>query len=288
MTAYDSARVIVAGPNRRIIFSSGNGLATVNGHEVRSGAPFLENDQFMVPARFCLENMGYRLTWHSSPSYSIDLVPIELNNVVIGTIRERQETSTLIIDVQYPRLSGLESTDIQEAMNSYFASRPNATLQQAYQNEKEMIAGGFTQWATEAALNYTVEYNEKGFLSLLFEDYLYLGGVHGNTCRTGYLADLKTGKTYSTLKDLFKDGTDYVALLSPEVKKQFDGMGEGLALSPFEQIRPDQGFYIKGNDLVIYFDLYEHTPYAAGFPEFHIPLSTLSSVLVPELAVLAE
>lgn len=289
VTAYDPARVTVAGPNNRVVFGNGSSLATVSGHETYCGGlPFIENDQLMVPARFLLESMGYQLTWSDKPSFSIDLIPVTLNNFVIGTVRERQETATLIIDLQYPKLSGLESRDVQDAMNAYFASSPDAMLQQAYQNEKDMIAGGYTQWPTEASRNYTVEYNQNGFLGLLLDNYLYLGGAHGSTIRTGYFADVKTGKTYATLKDLFKDGTDYISLLSPEVKKQFDAMGEGAALASFERIRPDQGFYIKGNDLVIYFDVYEYTPYAAGFPEFHIPLPTLSNVLVPELAALAK
>lgn len=135
--------------------------------------------------------------------------------------------------------------------------------------------------------NYTVECNEGGFLDFLFEDYLYTGGAHGLTQRSGYLADVKSGKAYLALKDLFKDGTDYISLLSAEVKKQFDALDLPL-LQPFERIRPDQGFYIKDGDLVIYTDLYEYTPYVAGFPEFHIPLSSLADVLVPELAALSR
>lgn len=287
VTAYDPGRVTVAGPKSRMVFSTGSGIAVVGGHETRCDLPFLENDQLMVPARFFLENMGFRVGWSSDPAYTVDLTPVELNDLVIGTVRERQETVTLIVDIQYPKLSGLDSAQVQDTMNAYFASRTGPSLAQAYQSEKDNIAGGFTQWPTDVALNYTVKCNEKGFLGILFEDYLYTGGAHGMTLRAGYLADVKTGKTYGSLKDLFKDGTDYIPLLSAEVKKQFDTIGLTL-LQPFEEIRPDQGFYVKDGDLVIYTDLYEYTAYALGFPEFRIPLSTLSNVLVPELVVLAQ
>ena len=285
---YDPGRVTIAGPNARVVFSIGAGSATVNGHEVRCDLPFEKDGQLLVPARFFLENMGYRVRWSGGPPCAVDLVPVQLNDLVIGTVRERLETSTLIVDVQYPRVSGLESKAVQDAVNAYFAKRINDLLAQGYQSEKESVEGGWaTLNPTEVAANYTVEFNEKGFLDLLFEDYLYTGGAHGMTTRSGYLVDVKTGKTYETLKDLFKDGTDYISLLSAEVKKQFDVLGLPL-LQPFEQIRPDQGFYIKDGDLVIYTDLYEYTPYAAGFPEFRIPLSSLADVLVSELAALCR
>lgn len=285
---YDPGRVTVAGPNARITFATGGSTAVVNGHEVRCDYPFDKNGQLMVPARFFLENMGYRVRWSGGPPCAVDLVPIELNDLVIGTVRERRETLTLIVDVQYPKVSALKSQAVQDAMNAYFANRISDLLAQGYQSEKESIEGGWaTRNPTEVAANYTVALNEKGFLCLLFEDYLYTGGAHGMTTRSGYLVDVKTGKTYETLKDLFKDGTDYVSLLSAEVKKQFDESGLPL-LQPFERIRPDQGFYIKDGDLVIYTDLYEYTPYAAGFPEFRIPLSSLADVLVPELAALCR
>lgn len=288
VAAPDPGRVTVAGPNARITFSTSGSTAVVNGHEVRCDLPFEKSGQLMVPARFFLENMGYRVRWSGGPPCAVDLVPIELNDLVIGTVRERLETAFLVVDVQYPKVSGLESQAVQDAMNAYFSNRIKDLLAQGYQSEKDSIEGGWaTRNPTEVVANYTVEFNEKGFLDLLFEDYLYTGGAHGMTTRSGYLIDVKTGKTYETLKDLFKDGTDYISLLSAEVKKQFDALGLPL-LQPFEQIRPDQGFYIKDGDLVIYTDLYEYTPYAAGFPEFRIPLSSLADVLVPELAALCR
>lgn len=50
-------------------------------------------------------------------------------------------------------------------------------------------------------------------------------------------------------------------------------------LGEFEGIRPDQDYYIVDNVLVIYFQLYEISPYAAGFPYFPIPLYKIESIL---------
>ena len=46
-------------------------------------------------------------------------------------------------------------------------------------------------------------------------------------------------------------------------------------LFPFEAIRADQDFYLSNNELVVYFQAYEYTPYAAGIPEFAAGFPTI-------------
>ncbi len=63
-----------------------------------------------------------------------------------------------------------------------------------------------------------MNFNQRGILSITFDDYMYTGGAHGGTVRSSYTVDLDTGRTYS-LKDLFASGADYVALLNDRVKE---------------------------------------------------------------------
>ncbi|MGE5484689.1 MAG: DUF3298 and DUF4163 domain-containing protein [Ignavibacteriales bacterium] len=189
------------------------------------------------------------------------------------------------IDVQYPKVSGL-AADVQDSMNKYFADRTNTPKASAYESDRLNVEAGQLERPTELFCNYLVRYNRNGLLSLTMDDYLYSGGAHGGTIRTGYTADVKSGKTYA-LKDLFTPGTDYVTVISEEVGKQI--VEQGLAtLVPFTAIRPDQDFYLSGHSLVIYFQQYELMPYSYGFPEFRIPLSSLETVLVPEIAGISQ
>ncbi|HHY20883.1 MAG TPA: DUF3298 domain-containing protein [Bacilli bacterium] len=50
-------------------------------------------------------------------------------------------------------------------------------------------------------------------------------------------------------------------------------------LNGFTVIRPDQDFYIADKALVIYFQLYEITPYAYGFPMFPISVYEIQDII---------
>lgn len=84
-------------------------------------------------------------------------------------------------------------------------------------------------------------------------------------------------RVYS-LKDLFKPSSPYVERLSAIVAQQIKERDIGL-LSPFTGIAADQSFYIADKTLVLYFQLYELTPYVFGFPFFPISVYELSDII---------
>ncbi len=118
----------------------------------------------------------------------------------------------------------------------------------------------------------------------MLDKYLYEGGAHGRTKRSGYTVYLETGKTYE-LKDLFKPGADYVSVINAEIAEQIKERDLSL-LAPFLSVRPDQDFYIKDGQIIVFFQQYELMAYAYGFPEFRIPRAVLGDILVDELLAL--
>lgn len=278
-------KVTVSKGGKRVTLWLGRSAADVNGHEVLTyGRPTMLDGQLLVPVRFLLESLGYKVTWQGHPEPTVDLKPIEENDIIIGTVRKRMQTETLQIDVQYPWIYGLPD-EIQEPINDFFAGRVLPIIQEgrdldAQNAEYSEISGHLLQ--TVVFLDYRVACNQKGLLSVVLDDYLYSGGAHGITRRYGYTVNLGTGKVY-TLADLFREGTDYVSLISEEVARQIAAQ-DLQTLVPFETIREDHDFYVEDGYLVIYFQQYELMPYAWGFPEFRIPLESLADVLVPELA----
>lgn len=278
-----ASQVTVTYKGKELEFNLGGSWTVVNGHEVICPmVPTLDGDRVMVPLRFLLENLGFAVKWIGGTPSRVDIRPVSENALIIGTIRETQVTGTLKIDVQYPRLAGLAAA-IQDPINAFFESRVRPVIDQGYQSEKDSLASADYRWQTEVFANYTVAYNQKGLLSLVFDDYLYCGGAHGGTTRTGYTVDIASGKTYA-LKDLFAPGADYVSRLSAEVTKQIKAQGIE-PLTPFTAIRADQDFYINNDDcLVVFFRQYELMPYAFGFPEFKVPLASLKDILAPDLA----
>ncbi|BBH19931.1 hypothetical protein Back11_12760 [Paenibacillus baekrokdamisoli] len=126
---------------------------------------------------------------------------------------------------------------------------------------------------------FELKTNEKNVLSLSLFNYAYTGGAHGLTLQESLSFDMGTGRHYS-LSELFKSGSHYVNRLSELIKLQI-ATRQIATLNPFQSIRPDQSFYIADRALVLYFALYELTPYAFGFPYFPISIYELSDIINP-------
>ncbi|QYR19033.1 DUF3298 and DUF4163 domain-containing protein [Paenibacillus sp. sptzw28] len=126
---------------------------------------------------------------------------------------------------------------------------------------------------------FEIKTNEKNVLSLSLFNYAYTGGAHGLTLQQSLTFETGTGKSYS-LSELFKPGSPYIHRLSEIIKRQIAAR-EIAVLDPFESIRADQPFYIADRALVIYFALYELTPYAFGFPYFPISVYDLYDIINP-------
>lgn len=121
-----------------------------------------------------------------------------------------------------------------------------------------------------AYFDYTIAYNQKDILSIVFQDYQFAGGAHGGINQFAYTVNLKTGQFYE-LKDFFKEGTDYMNVINQAVKAGLDERDLTAALfEPFTSIREDQGFYLSNDGLVVYFQQYEILAYAAGIQEFTV------------------
>jgi hypothetical protein len=101
--------------------------------------------------------------------------------------------------------------------------------------------------------------------------------AHGMTVIKSLTFDLQKGKLVA-LKDLFKPGSGYVKRISELIKVQIKERNIPL-LVDFTAIKPDQDFYIADKALVVYFQLYEITPYAYGFPMFPISVYDLQDII---------
>lgn len=186
-------------------------------------------------------------------------VPIEIR--VQHIVRPR-------LDVAYPVVTGLANPTAQLRINSalYYLANQIITDQGYYQNPR-----------TESTGYFEVKTNERDILSISLINDAYSGGVHGLRIIKSLTTNVNTGKIYK-LKDLFKSDADYVRVLTDKVKRQISDRGIYL-LGQFVSIRPDQDFYIADKALVIYFQLYEITPYAFGFPYFPISIYELKGIM---------
>ncbi|QYR21297.1 DUF3298 and DUF4163 domain-containing protein [Paenibacillus sp. sptzw28] len=168
---------------------------------------------------------------------------------------------SLGITIYYPHVIGMPNLNIQEQIN-------RTILNTVYdmQQEQNKVQTGTNMQVTG---HYEIKTNERGILSLILSNYAYSKPMaHGFTVAKSLTFDINTGRTYN-LSDLFKPGSGYVAVLSGLINQQIRQRDLPL-LNGFTAIKPNQDYYLADKSLVVYFQLYEITPYYVGFPMFPI------------------
>jgi len=172
------------------------------------------------------------------------------------------------LNLMYPAVIHLPNPAVQHRINTEIVRVVNHQLHvQGYPQNPQ----------TEVTAYYELKTNERQVLSLSLINYAFSGGAHGLTLQNSLTFNTQTGKSY-TLRELFKPGANYVQKLSDIVKAQIKAR-DIQTLEPFTSIRPDQDFYIADKSLVLYFQLYEITPYVYGFPYFPISAYALQDII---------
>ena len=96
---------------------------------------------------------------------------------------------------------------------------------------------------------------------------------------------MRTGE-FLILENLFKENIDYKTVINEEIRIQIEELiksdKQNKGIYEFKSIWYKQKFYIQDDNLVVYFDLYEIAPYAAGIPEFIINVNKIDHILKPE------
>ncbi|MFK7692517.1 DUF3298 domain-containing protein [Paenibacillus sp. HJGM_3] len=182
------------------------------------------------------------------------------------------------VRIEYPSVTGLASQASEDSINRTIYKAVH-TLQQ----QQQKVQTGSNMQMTG---HYEIKTNERGLLSLLLSNYAYSYPMaHGNTFARSFTFDVNTGKLYS-LADLFKPGANYVETLSRDIAGQLRQRNLPL-LHGFHAIKPDQDYYLADKALVLYFQLYEITPYYVGMPMFPISVYDLLA-LAPDSSPLSK
>jgi len=177
-------------------------------------------------------------------------------------------------EVYYPLLYGLPDLAAQERMNQMIADQVNALIeeQSGYQSGEGM---------TEMTGLYEIKNNQRGVFSVTQSNYAYTPPMaHGMTILKSLTFDVQKGKQVA-LAELFRPGSDYVRRLSELIRQQIQERDIPV-LMEFTQIDSDQSFYIADKTLVLYFQLYEITPYVYGFPMFPISVYSLQDIVLED------
>lgn len=175
------------------------------------------------------------------------------------------------IHVNYPVVTQMNNHTVQQKINHTIIHTLNKMLVDQYFYEDYLV---------ELIAYYEIKTNERGVLSLNLIVYSDTGGAHGLTVIRSLTFDTKTGKNYE-LSELFKPNSGYEKAINTIIQQRIKDWDIQLLDPPATEIRSNQDFYIADVTLVIYFQLYEISPYASGFPYFPIPILDLAPYIQP-------
>lgn len=189
----------------------------------------------------------------------------------VSIITKRLPHASSKVVVYYPAVIHLQNAKAQSKINHTIVTTLNSVLVEQQYYDPSLV---------ELQAYFEIKNNQRGILSLNLIVYSFTGGAHGLTIAKSLTFDVNTGQQYQ-LGDLFKTGSDYEKKLSDIIRKRIQDWDIQL-LGPFTGIRSDQDFYIADTSLVIYFQLYEITPFVWGFPYFPIPILDIAEIIKPE------
>lgn len=227
--------------------------------------------EFKVP--FSVFKNKIKMVQSSNIIANIDTQTITKNNKYINSV-----INIPIIITENKELSKSINDEITNNIMKFF----NESQQQAkdYYENIEEVENKFV-----ANVDYDIKKNSDDILSIMIINYKFAGGAHGDYEHVVYNIDMKNGK-FISLSDLFKKNIDYKTVINEEIRKQIEELiktdKQNKGVYEFEGISDKQKFYIQDDNLVIYFDLYEIAPYAAGIPEFIINVNKIDHILKPE------
>ncbi|MDL4841721.1 DUF3298 and DUF4163 domain-containing protein [Aquibacillus rhizosphaerae] len=172
--------------------------------------------------------------------------------------------------VYYPKVHGLQNDRLERFINQTIVRQTQQLIDQQ--------VGNMPTTVEEMIGYYEIKNNQRDVLSLSISNYTYHHqAAHGMTYINSLTYDLEKG-TLCKLKDLFIPGSDYIARLSTLIHEQIKQRDITL-LDDFTTIQPNQDFYIADKTLVIYFQLYDITPYVFGFPMFPISVYDIQDII---------
>ncbi len=203
------------------------------------------------------------------------------------TFSEINKPKMFQLSAEYPELGGV-APEIAARFNQLAKSKALTELNAFRKDMLEMTAEDI-KFARErgisntAEVSYSVIHADAELISILFSNYSYTGGAHGNAYTFVLNFDLKSGREFE-LADLFKPDSNFLQVLSDISVKElerslFDGNeDEWVRTGAGPKAENFGSWNLKRSGLALTFDSYQVAAYAAGPQEVIIPYLKLRSM----------
>lgn len=207
-----------------------------------------------------------------SAASALEQVPVLGGLVRVITLRNYfYDDGHSTADVSVPQVTGAGTAgeDVNEAVQANIQT----LLDQFYEDADLLSQTGGHQ---NLSVSYDVVTDNDHWFTLRVSALLIQGS--GNQILRYYHIDKDTG-TVVTLSSLFPENSDYVSVLSQQVKTWLEGQDQGTFVQDFSGIDPDQSFYWgEDGSLVLVFDEGSVLPASYGNPEVTIPAQVVENL----------
>ena len=215
-------------------------------------------------------------------------IPVLGQVVRIFSFREYQDSQNGIeLKLSSPHISGLGDSEAEERINTLFDEYADKIIAQ-YEADVAAVAGK-EEGHISISSSYSVPVDSDRQLTVAIDTTIIMAS--SQQCTTYYNIDKQTGELVP-LSGLFKDGADYVTVISDEIKRQMRAqmdadddvyywLDSDVEDWNFTFIAQDQQYYVNENgELVISFDKYDIAPGYMGSVSFTIPKGVLSDIVL--------
>ncbi|ULL17535.1 DUF4163 domain-containing protein [Paenibacillus sp. H1-7] len=204
--------------------------------------------------------------------------PVNPSSVVITAKTVKEQSEALNVELSIPVVQGLKDKQYEAELNDMIYQNATKGLElakkQAQEDADYAKQAGYVFRPHELMSKYEMKTNGTQILSLKLLTYAYTGGAHGMTVIETYNVSDRDQAARIELKDLF--GDQYKDIINKQIQDEIAKKPENYFADGFKGISDTQAFYIENGQAVIVFSEYEIAPYAAGSPEFRIPIPATS------------
>jgi len=274
-------KVVLTKDGKIISFTIGSLVLDSNGTISNMDvAPIIRNGYTYLPARYVAEALGYQVGWDQN-SQSVLVGPpgnmpkpktaVSEGNYTISEGNYTEDNKKVGIDIKYPVFANMDDKGIEKSVNDIISKRTDVYKSFYHQDDETYKE---TIFAT-----YEITKNTEDIVSLYFVISLYMeGAAHPNNLIDGVTVDLKTGKELE-LKNLFKEDVNYKQVLDEILRQKIEELDYEL-FAEFKGIEEEQGFYMTGSSLVIYYQEYVYSPHVVGPLRLEIPFDKIAAYVI--------
>lgn len=276
----DGSRFVTAfHGDKQVMLEIGKNEITVDGEtKPLDVAAKIEDNRTLVPVRAVSEAMNADVLWNDETN-TVEITTKHGEHKIYSVtdekaIKDDDGTVLMYINYVYPVIENKDNNEYIAKINDEYKAYAEKFISDAEANSDDakelMEAMGKDKFRPfEFNLSYDVHTDKNDLLSVTNYEYYDLGGAHPNTERASRTFDLKNAKEL-VLSDVVKGDADEIHTMVYDVfVSYFEENSEDFsaeAASELDKECDNVKFYVTDNTIVLYFDVYQVSAYAAGYP----------------------